>query len=522
MSGPDETTFCSCGYPLPKRGPCPSCGERAGDEPVQLGSQRIVEEPEYRRSFAELLADIEAFIRRYVVLTEHQAVALALWVAHTYAISAADMTPYLRVKSAIMRSGKSRLVEVLSFLLQVRRYILSSNVSPAAVYRWLDKTPGGAVLFDETDQTWRGDKERAATLTGLINAGNRRRTAGVIRADKATGFDARTFNAFGPKVLAGIGELAHTTEDRSIPIVMVRRRRDEPIARLREDRAEAQATPIRDELCSWASTETLAALREAEPDLPEELSDRAQEAWEPLLAIADMAGGDLPARARTAALALSGEEVDADSEGERVLLLAHIRDVFADLRDRDAIQTTELLAALVDRDDGPWSEWWGRDVRDGNAKAAGRRLGLLLKPFGIRSKKVRTGDKTAQGYVRSAFVDVWSRYLGSPNGTNGTNGTPQVAATSLVPFVPSVPTGDQLDHVPGSVLSEDEREALEPTMHLLGAVESAAIEHVRRRRSEGVQGARIAYELHLEGYVPPPGFASWDSEAVAAVETMLT
>jgi len=40
-------------------------------------------------------------------------------------------------------------------------------------------------------------------------------------------------------------------------------------------------------------------LREAEPDMPVE--DRPADTWEPLIAVADLAGGDWPARARKAA-----------------------------------------------------------------------------------------------------------------------------------------------------------------------------------------------------------------------------
>jgi hypothetical protein len=59
-----------------------------------------------------------AFVRRYVVLTEHQLVAVALWVFHTHAIEAAESTPYLSVTSAVPRSGKSRLLEVFELLVR--------------------------------------------------------------------------------------------------------------------------------------------------------------------------------------------------------------------------------------------------------------------------------------------------------------------------------------------------------------------------------------------------------------------
>ena len=47
------------------------------------------------------------------------------------------------------------------------------------------------------------------------------------------------------------------------------------------------------------------AIANAQPDIPPTLNDRAADIWEPLLAIADLAGGDWPQLARQAALKLS-------------------------------------------------------------------------------------------------------------------------------------------------------------------------------------------------------------------------
>ena len=44
----------------------------------------------------------------------------------------------------------------------------------------------------------------------------------------------------------------------------------------------------------------------ARPDMPLGIEDRNADVWEPLLAIAEAAGGDWPQRAREAAIALVG------------------------------------------------------------------------------------------------------------------------------------------------------------------------------------------------------------------------
>lgn len=100
---------------------------------------------------AALLADVAAFIRRYVVLTDAQVMAVALWVLHTWAIEAADVTPYLIITSPEKRTGKTRLLEVLDLL--VPRAMRVANTSTSALFRTLDDTTGGRVtlLQDEAD-----------------------------------------------------------------------------------------------------------------------------------------------------------------------------------------------------------------------------------------------------------------------------------------------------------------------------------------------------------------------------------
>jgi len=78
-----------------------------------------------------LLQSITAFIRRFVVLTEAQRDAVALWVLHTHLVDAAETTPYLAITSAEKRSGKTRLLEVLELL--VAEPLPTANISPAAV-----------------------------------------------------------------------------------------------------------------------------------------------------------------------------------------------------------------------------------------------------------------------------------------------------------------------------------------------------------------------------------------------------
>jgi hypothetical protein len=109
--------------------------------------------------------------RRFVVLSEEQADAVALWVLHTHALPAADTTPYLAITSAEKRSGKTTLLEVLELL--VARPWLTGRTTTAALVRKVDKVDKVTVLLDESDAAFNGDKEYGETLRGVLNTGYR-------------------------------------------------------------------------------------------------------------------------------------------------------------------------------------------------------------------------------------------------------------------------------------------------------------------------------------------------------------
>jgi hypothetical protein len=48
---------------------------------------------------------------------------------------------------------------------------------------------------------------------------------------------------------------------------------------------------------------------------------------------------------------------------------------------------------------------------DDRAPLTAHRLALLLEPLEIRSKQMRIGAANCKGYERSAFVDIWERFL---------------------------------------------------------------------------------------------------------------
>jgi Protein of unknown function (DUF3631) len=343
------------------------------------------------------LHQAEKFIRRFVVLTAQQAWAVALWVGHTHGIEAAHATPYLAITSAEKRSGKTRLLEVLELL--VANPWLTGGTSKAALVRKIDQV-APTLLLDESDAAFNGDKEYAEALRGVLNNGYVRGKPYTACVGQGGGIKPQDFDVFGAKAIAGIGRLPDTVADRSIPITLKRRAPGEIVERFRARKARAVGETIADGLASSIEPH-LDSLELAEPELPDELSDRAQDVWEPLLAIADVAGGDWPTRARKAAVKLSDpREPDEATLGVR--LLADTRDVFGD---EDQLATQELRRRLRDLEEAPWGGW------NNSEGIRARELANKLRPYGIRSHDLRTDEGTRKGYRRADFADAWSRYL---------------------------------------------------------------------------------------------------------------
>jgi hypothetical protein len=358
----------------------------------------------WRPYLAGALDNTESFLRRFVVFpSPHEAVAAALWTAHTHVVDAAEVSPYLQVTSPEKRSGKTRLLDVLELL--VRKPWRAVSPSEAVIYRKVEADQP-TLLLDEVDTTF-GTRasERTEGIRALLNAGNRRGTTVPRMVGEGRKMRVHDFPTFCPKVLAGIGQLPDTVADRSIAVSLQRRARNEPVERFRYRAAKAAAADVRAALMDALDTvaETLGGAR---PDIPDSLGDRAADSWEPLLAIADAAGGRWPGRARAAALARQCERPeDLDDASLSLLLLADSRAVFERLK-AERIPTTTLIDELLVDDERPWREM-GRSGKPLNAHGLGR----LLRPYQVRPALMKFESVPGRGYRRVDLEPVWDRYL---------------------------------------------------------------------------------------------------------------
>lgn len=392
---------CHCGLPIGLAGRCDRCG---------------AEDPQYQRTQedrdvfmalgghltgAELLNRVRAVLVKFVIFPVPEAAdAVTLWIAATHAQPAWECAARLQIRSPLKRCGKSRLLDLVENLSNAP--LLMVLASPPALFRSIDGEEPPTLLLDEADTIF-GTKERSENqeaIRGILNAGHQK--GRTIPRCVPPMMMVKHFPTFAMAALAGIGSLPDTIEDRSVIVELHRRAPGETVAKLRWRHVKADLQALREQVHGWARG-LLDDLREADPDLP--VDDRAADTWEPLVAIADAAGGDWPSRARQACIKLAGIAATAESETNlSVRVLSDLRDIFAEYGPADRAHTEALLGDLQKIAEAPWHNFYGHplDARD---------LAKLLKFYGIKSRDVWIDGVTKKGYRVSDLWDAWRRYL---------------------------------------------------------------------------------------------------------------
>ncbi|MEV7532907.1 DUF3631 domain-containing protein [Streptomyces hydrogenans] len=387
--------------------PSPDDSQLARLRQVAIPGQSAASRPEPAEpSEGELvLSNLRAQFRKYVVLpSEDSLTAVTLWVAATHLQTAWQHAPRLAVVGPAKRCGKSRLLDVVTET--VHDPLITVNASPAAVFRSITDNPP-TLLVDEADTLFGSAKvaEKNEEMRGLLNAGHQRNRP-TLRVS-GPNHEVSKFPTFAMAALAGIGDLPDTIMDRSVVIRMRRRRPGEKVAEFRTVRDTPALHAVRDRLLAWLGPLHATAM-DLTPKMPVE--DRAADTWEPLIAIADLAGGPWPEAARAACLAMPNHEAEQDQDHSalNIRLLADIRRAFASEGNPAVIRTGRLLGILNEDAESPWPEYSDKGLTP-------RGLQILLNDYGIRSANRRFPDGfQAKGFTRLQFIDAWTRYCPDP------------------------------------------------------------------------------------------------------------
>jgi hypothetical protein len=367
-------------------------------EPVQEAAEAAaVLSPE------KLFNEIKTYITRYVVFSQPEhADVITLWTMHTWVADCADFTPYIYLHSPVMRCGKTQVHRVVEPL--VKNPLRTCNISESALFREIEDSHP-TLLWDEIDSIFGNQKSSEANETkrALLNAGFERGIR-AIRMERCGGdFVKITYDPFCPKILAGIGRLPDTIVDRSVPILIHRRLKTQQCQKYRrQDRANAK--PLHDALQDWSEGAALPkTLRESHPQMPDCLSDRQEDIWEPLLVIADTIGGEVPELARAAARSLCSN--DDDESGSDTTYLVAIKKVVgqqARIKSRDLINglwEADSLPARLMEDEKP------------NYKKIGHWLSKLIQSYGGKpARQLDFNGKNDRGYEAAELKETFERY----------------------------------------------------------------------------------------------------------------
>lgn len=268
------------------------------------------------------------------------------------------------------------------------------------------------LLFDEIDTVFgpkAGDNE---PVRGFLNSGYRRIGTMLRCVGDGANQSVQRFSSFCAVAMAGLGSLPDTILTRSVIIRMRKRAPNEHVEPYRLRLNEKEGHALRDQLARWADS-VRDHVADSWPELPEGVTDRPADVWEPLLAVAEAAGGDWPRRARVACLELVNAAHDNDEASLGIRLLTDLRDkVFCGA---DRMPTAVILEMLLALDDAPWADV---DDRPLNSRMLSKLLGQYVTPANkpIKPRGIRTPSGTPKGYYADDLSDAWTRYCPRPSG----------------------------------------------------------------------------------------------------------
>lgn len=343
----------------------------------------------------QIIERMAAWIRQWVVISDAQAIALALWAVHTWMYERFSATPYLEISASTKRSGKTTLMEVLSVI--TRNAKMFATIRMLAVARAIDAYEGQITLyFDEAERL---SSAALGDTRSMLATGYRRGQTHLI----SVGSKMREFPVYAPKAFALIGNVTDVLRDRSIPIYLDRATPPRSWTAEREQGETEGSDIVKDLMLYFRELERLPVLS------PDWLRNREQEIWTPLWSIAhvmQLHKGTLET--------VQAFSVDAGALKQLPPRVFHSAQEEQTAEDRDMAQRLVFdiqaslepgersvwSATLIDRlraiPTAPWRSYRGDGLNE-------HTMAALLERYGIRPTVKRIGKRTGRGYDVAAL-----------------------------------------------------------------------------------------------------------------------
>lgn len=355
---------------------------------------RNVEAWEHPVNGDELLKEIAAFFKKFAVLPPHAGDVLAVWCLQSWCYELFDFAAIVAVWSPEHECGKGRVLDVAEKV--VRRPFRTSNTSAAVLYHVISEG-NLTVLVDEFDSVSHGQRDG---ICNILKGGFQANGMAHRMTERDGAQVVVEFPTYSPKMVATItlDKLDKATRSRSIGIRMQRKPRSQRVAKFRR----VDGTVLQRKCMRWAQDNAEAIHVIPPMDVDECATDRQEDVWEPLVAIARVAGGDWEERIRSAAMHLTGGGSDGASETEGHQLLAALQSYFSEHGDR--AETKKIITTL--KESGDFDDVnYGRGLNP-------HFLAKALKPYGVEPGVHKmTGGKSARGYSRDDCEQAFSIYL---------------------------------------------------------------------------------------------------------------
>lgn len=356
----------------------------------------------------ELLMLWVAFIRRYVFLSETQAIVVALWAMNTHYYDRFAAVPYLEIVAETKNSGKSTLLKCIALLSRNAEYF-GGIVRILTVFRMIEAAKGETTIcIDEAEQLSKGGiGELRAGMAAGYQAGSQHAIS--------VGAKFQRFRMFVPYAFAQIGNVHDVLRSRCIELDLMRGAPEASYSENAEIAAIA-AVDLRNMLERYSRKRD-----ERIPIVPADwLHSREREIWTPLVSLACWLGLHADTMKQIRAFSTDNgylkqrpakvwhnaqAETDADGKQAAESVLGDMQAIFkmenAPLLTCTegkgtgfCIETSTMVDALRGLETKPWRVWRGDGLNEIT-------LAALLARYGIAPEQVRIklpkGQKSLPG-----------------------------------------------------------------------------------------------------------------------------
>jgi hypothetical protein len=329
---------------------------------------------------------------------------LALWIIGTYFHRLFSAYPYIHLNGNA-GTGKTKCLSFIALL--AFNGELSVNNTPSYMIRVIHNNHA-TTCIDEVEKLDRAKDEDSKTILAMLNAGYKKGSY-VGKSEQTRGgknWEPKRFEAYSPKVLAGIRNLEHTLTSRCIPLIMVKSS-NQSVVNTEVNEEDDSWQEVRNNLYR-VTLEHYTFVKQYYLNITDhDLLGRPWELWKPILALAQAINVHVYNQMKE--LAVETESHKKDMEGDISsaprLMQALLELLNRDLLDEKFYTTEEIYVHLGEFDEEEY-DWLKKPE---NKTKRGRWLGNELRRAGVVSGKAqqkKVEGKNTKGYSLNKAVII--------------------------------------------------------------------------------------------------------------------